>query len=77
MQWITRHTEEAILCTLKNNLVMSQIRMKQQVNKYRSKNSFAYEDLLFSFLQHYKQTSLKNKLHNKLAPKFYGPYKKF
>jgi hypothetical protein len=36
---------------------------------------FCKGDQVFLHLQPYKQTSLKDKIHQKLAPKFYGPYK--
>jgi hypothetical protein len=71
----TLHTREAILHTLKDNLVMAQNRMKQQANQHHSKCSFVEGDQVFLHLQPYKQTSLKDKIHQKLAPKFYGPYK--
>jgi hypothetical protein len=37
----TLHTREAILHTLKDNLVMAQNRMKQQVDQHHSECSFA------------------------------------
>ena len=49
--------------------------MKQQVDQHRSKCTFQVGDMVFLHLQPYKQSSLKLKGHQKLAPKFYGPYK--
>ena len=50
--------------------------MKQQTYQHGSERSFEEGDWVFLTLQHYKQMSLK-KLNkdNKLAPKYYGPYK--
>lgn len=40
----TLHIGEAILCTLKDNLVMAQNRMKQQVDQHLSECSFIEGD---------------------------------
>jgi hypothetical protein len=53
---------------------MAQNRMKQQENQGRSACQFVEGDQVFLRLQPYKQTSLKAKHCQKLAPKFYGPY---
>ena len=52
--------------------------MKQQAYQHRSERSFEEVNWVFLRLQPYKQRSLKqlNK-NNKLAPKYYGPYKVF
>ena len=65
---------DVILKTLKDNLVLAQNRMKQQVDQHRSERTFEEGDQVFLRLQPYKQTSLKDKGHQKLSPKFYGPY---
>jgi hypothetical protein len=70
----TLTVREAILRTLKENLVMEQNRMKQQADQGRFEHHFAEGDRLFIRLQSYKQTSLKEDHCQKLAPKFYGPY---
>ena len=41
---LTLTYREAILCTLKENLVMEHNRMKQQVDQVRSKHQFAEGD---------------------------------
>ena len=71
---LTLRDREAILHTLKENLVMAQNRMKQQANQGCSECQFAEGDQVFLRLQPYKQTSLKAKHCHKLVPKFYGPY---
>jgi len=73
----TLHTRESILHILKDKLVMAQNKMKQQADQHRSERSFAAGDMVFLRLQPYKETSLKDKTPQKLAPKFYGPYEIF
>jgi hypothetical protein len=65
---------EAILHTLKENLVMDKNCMKQQADQGHSKHQFAEGDHVFLRLQTYKQNYLKVDHCQKLAPKFYGPY---
>jgi hypothetical protein len=50
---------KAILCTLKENLVMAQNLMKQQVDQGRFEPQFVEGDQVFLRLQPYKKTSLK------------------
>ena len=61
---------------MKDNLVTSQNKIKQQANQHHNEKSFEEGDWVFLSLQPYKQMSLKqlNK-DNKLSPKYYGPYK--
>jgi hypothetical protein len=66
--------QEAILCTLKDNLVMAHNLMRKQVDKGHSERQFVEGDQVFLCLQPYKQTSLKVEHCQKLVPKFYGPY---
>ena len=68
--------QQKVIQILKDNLVTSQNRMKQQANQHHSERSFEEGDWVFLRLQPYKQMSLKqlNK-DNKLSPKYYGPYK--
>ena len=70
----TLTAREAIVCTFKENLVMAQNRMKQQVDQGHSEFQFFKGDQVFLRLQPYKQTSLKAEHCQKLVPKFYGPY---
>jgi hypothetical protein len=63
-----------IIRTPKENLVMAQNHMKQQLDQNHSKCQFVEGDQVFLFLQLYKQTSLKSQQCQKLAPKFYGLY---
>lgn len=53
---------------------MAQNCMKKQADQHRSEINFEAGDQAFIWLQPYKHTSLKDKGHQELAPKFYGPY---
>ena len=68
--------QQEVLQILKDNLVISKNRMKQQVDQHRSEKSFKEGDSVFLRLQPYEQMSLKQQnKDNKLAPKYYRPYK--
>jgi hypothetical protein len=71
---LTLIAREAILHTLKENLVMAQNPMKQQADQGRSECQFVEGDQVFLRLQPYKKTSFKDEHFQNLAPKFYGPY---
>ena len=61
---------------MKESLSIAKNRMKQQENQHRSEREFEIGDWVSLRLQPYKQMSLKQqKKDNKLAPKYYGPYK--
>jgi hypothetical protein len=68
--------QKEVLKLLKDNLVMAQNRMKQKVDQHRREREFEVGNWVFLRLQPYKKMSLKQqKKDNKLAPKYYGPYK--
>jgi len=71
---LTLTAREAILCTLKENLVMAHNSMKQQAYQVFSECQFVEGDQVFLRQQPYKQTSLKVEHCQKLVPKFYHPY---
>jgi hypothetical protein len=71
----TLTVREAILHTLKENLVMAQNHMKKQADQGRFECEFEEGDQVLFRLQPYKKNSLKVEHFQKLAPKFYGPYK--
>ena len=61
---------------LEDNLVTTQNRMKQLAYQHHGERKFEVGNWVFLRLQPYKQMSLKQqKKNNKLAPKYYGPYK--
>lgn len=55
------------LATLKDNLAKAHNHMKQQVDKHHSKWSFEVENMVFLWLQPYKNTFLKYK-HHQISP---------
>ena len=78
VQVVEDHIEhqQQILQLLKDNLNLAQNWMKQQVDQYRSEQSFNVGDWVFLRLQPYKLMSLKNtKKNNKLSLKYYDTYK--
>ena len=68
------HTKNNILHILKDNMILSQNKMNQHVDKHRSKHSFEVGDYVFIQLQPYKHTSLKTHLHQNLSMNICGPY---
>ncbi|XP_076902005.1 uncharacterized protein LOC143556616 [Bidens hawaiensis] len=66
---------DALLCQLRVNLLAAQNRMKIQADQKHRDVEFCEGDLVFVKLQSYKQISVANRLSNKLAPKYFGPYK--
>jgi ribosomal protein L21E len=60
---------------VKQHLHRAQDRMKQQADKGRSKRQFKVGDMVFLKLQPYVQSSLAPRSNQKLAFKFFGPYK--
>lgn len=65
---------DAILDELKFHLLRAQV-MKANEDKHRRPISFLAGDWVFLKLQPYQQRSLARKLNEKLAPRFYGPYR--
>jgi hypothetical protein len=64
---------EAILRTLKDNLVMAHNHMKKQADQGHSEHQFVEGDQVLLRLQPYKNISLKVDHCQKMVPKFYGP----
>ena len=63
------------LNALKENLCAAQNRMKKMANWKRRELKFKVGDEVYLKLILYKQCSLARKKCEKLAPKYYGPYK--
>ncbi|CAO2826301.1 unnamed protein product [Amaranthus hypochondriacus] len=66
---------DAIIDELHFNLAQAQQMMKFYADKNRRELSFEEGDMVYLKLQPYRQRSLATRLNEKLAPRFYGPYK--
>ena len=63
-----------ILKALKDNLVTTQNQQKMYANRHKIERHFEEGDLVYLQLQRYRQPTLKQKVAEKLQPRFYGPY---
>ncbi|KAA0054183.1 Transposon Ty3-G Gag-Pol polyprotein [Cucumis melo var. makuwa] len=66
---------DLVISALKENLMMAQNRMKKQADLHRRELKFRVGDEVYLKLRPYRQRSLARKRCEKLAPKFYGPYR--
>ena len=66
---------EKALKLLKDNLSRAQARMKQNSDKHRSERHFDVGDWVYLRLQPYRQSSVTARRSQKLAVRYYGPFK--
>uniref|UniRef100_A0A8R7Q7P2 Tf2-1-like SH3-like domain-containing protein n=1 Tax=Triticum urartu TaxID=4572 RepID=A0A8R7Q7P2_TRIUA len=71
--WLQERSE--MLQLLHQQLLRAQQRMKSQADTHRSERSFEVGDSVYLKLQPYIQTSLADRLNQKLSFRFFGPYK--
>ncbi|WMV29738.1 hypothetical protein MTR67_023123 [Solanum verrucosum] len=72
---IALRTRDQILQSLRQNLLHAQQRMKATFDSKHRHVEFQVGDRVLLKLQPYKQLSMGARHHQKLLPKFYGPYK--
>lgn len=70
----TLRERDAILRQLRQNLQVAQDRMKYFADKHRTEREFQPGDWVYLRLQPYRQATMRNPQHPKLAPRFYGPF---
>ncbi|KAH9681158.1 hypothetical protein KPL71_026857 [Citrus sinensis] len=66
---------DALLTALKTNLLAAQHRMQQKANAHRRELELQVGDQVLVKLQPYRQISVANRLSNKLAKRYYGPFR--
>jgi hypothetical protein len=66
---------EVMNSLIKQHLARAKLRMKKQADKSRSEISFEVGESVFLKMQPYVQSSLAPRSNQKLAFKFFGPYK--
>ncbi|KAH9646382.1 hypothetical protein KPL70_024860 [Citrus sinensis] len=66
---------DALLTALKTNLRAAQHRMQQKANAHRRELELQVGDQVLVKLQPYRQISVANRLSNKLAKRYYGPFR--
>ena len=64
-----------MLEVLKQQLARAQKRMKKQADRQRSERHFAVGDLVYLKLQPFVQQSVEKRTCQKLALRYFGPYK--
>ena len=69
------HDRELMSAVIRQHLLHAKQRMKHAADSHRSECQFQVDDWVFLKLQPYVQTSVADRSSQKLAFKFFGPYK--
>ena len=69
------HDRELMFAVIRQHLLRAKQRMKHAVDNHRSERQFQVDDWVFLKLQPYVQTSVADRSSQKLAFKYFGPYK--
>ena len=69
------HDRELMSAVIRQHLLHAKQRMKHAADSHRSECQFQVDDWVFLKLQPYMQTSVAHRSSQKLAFKFFGPYK--
>ena len=72
-QWLEER--ELMHRLIYHHLLRAQERMKKQADKFRSERQFGVGDFVYLNLQPYIQSSVSRRAYQKLAFKFFGPYR--
>lgn len=71
--WLQERT--LVMASVRQHLLRMQQRMKHQADKSRRERTFAINDQVFLRLQPYLQSTVAKRANQKLAFKFFGPFK--
>ena len=69
------HDRELMFAVIRQHLLRAKQRMKHAADSHRSERQLQVDDWVFLKLQPYVQTSIADRRSQKLAFKYFGPYK--
>ena len=69
------HDRELMSALIRQHLLRAKQRIKHAADPHHSKRQFQVDDWVFLKLQPYVQTSIADRRSQKLAFKYFGPYK--
>ncbi|VYS48170.1 unnamed protein product [Arabidopsis thaliana] len=69
------HERDAVLALLKTHLHKAQQRMKLRADEHRREMEFAVGGMVYLKMRPFRRRTLAQRSNEKLAARFYGPYK--